>query len=397
MASNTQVHGQPNECLAQIEAAQALFPANEVSQNITADKPSGTHPGRFALFHSPASMSSEIARATFYELGVSYSSHHVDIVDPYNNNYSPQYVAMRLSCWDPEKSLVGENGWEWTGKTGGHGDGEITLDPMVVPTLVDFESPDAEGRPMVIVDCRNICEYVDRVTSGGLMPTDPEDLSLVTRHVDIVDSMPHAAMLYDGPGVPELDRRPTFIKNFIGGNALHDSQIKALERCLADEGTRWKGADLRRAYEAKLKKTRSGKEKTCEMNREGANSEYVKNAMALAQANLTELNSALEGRKAGEWILGQTFSMADLNWSSALFRLVFLGYRYMWEDLANIKDFYAEQVLHRQSIQSSAVFYEGQLPSYHTTYLHSERSSCDGCMHNRKVDMVNVVSSCTVS
>lgn len=85
------VHGKPSkDCAEKIEKVKKLFLAHEVRP--------GSFEGRFFLFHGPASMSSEIARAVFDELNVSYSSHHMDITDPYNQNYHPGERVTAHAC-----------------------------------------------------------------------------------------------------------------------------------------------------------------------------------------------------------------------------------------------------------------------------------------------------------
>lgn len=101
------------------------------------------------------------------------------------------------------------------------------------------------------------------------MPTEPDQLALVKKHIELVDDAPHPAMLYDGH--PTIDNRPSYLKNLTRGGGLHQQQIEKLKGFLAQEGKTWDDPLIKRAYNAKLKKTQDALEVTRQMETSGAN------------------------------------------------------------------------------------------------------------------------------
>jgi len=361
----------------------------------------GSHPGRFHLFHASGSMCSEKCRIVMIEEGLAYTSYIVDITgDPYDTNYHPDYVALRLLAVDlTTTKLVGEGDYEWNGSSSTAATG---FDPCVVPTLVDLQ---AEGGPKVVVDSMVICNYLIAVNKK-LIPAGEEALSLMQKHVGLVDDTPHVALLYDGPG-EELDTREPFLRRFIGNNNLHNRQLDALDRCLKRDGLT---EEVIRAYKAKKAKTEAGKAKSNEIAKNGKGGDYTSNMLVKIQQIFAELESDLVNSK-GPWICGDVFTEADAFWAISFYRLINFGMFFMWEGKDILRTItssmegwprrpktmeYVARLMKRDSVWKASIDYEGNMPSPGRAGLVQERHGYFAAWQiRRQVDMANMMSYVT--
>ncbi|MEM8654138.1 MAG: glutathione S-transferase family protein [Pseudomonadota bacterium] len=287
---------------------------------------------RLELFHFVMSICSQKSRAALLEAGMEFASNEVVIMPPVNENYIEQYVALRMaSDAAANQPLVGG----YTGATGVHGEG---FDPLVVPTLVDHESGS------VITDSRDIALYADDLSGGKLIPAAIRDA--VMTQVDIVDGLPHAGLFYGAN--PDGDHRPPPIQ--AGMNGAHLKKIEQIERRKAELPA---DSPLHPAYDHKLKKEHAGRDFI-------ANPDNMRAIIAQTETAIKALEETL---KAGgtSWVAGDAFTLADIFWGVSLFRLLYLGYDWMWADLPTVKA-YADRCFARPSILSGAIRWPGHPP-----------------------------------
>lgn len=287
---------------------------------------------RLELFHFVMSICSQKSRAALFEAGQEYASNEVVIMPPVNENYIEQYVALRMASEAAaNQPLVGG----YSGATGVHGEG---FDPLVVPTLVDHVTGS------VITDSRDIALYADTLSGGKLIPEAIRDA--VMEQVDIVDSLPHAGLFYGAN--PDGDHRPPPIQ--AGMQGAHLKKIEQVERRKAELPA---NSPLHAAYEHKLKKEHAGREFI-------SNPDNMRAIIGQTETAIKALEETLKSRGT-TWVAGEDFTLADIFWGVSLFRLLYLGYDWMWADLPSVSS-YAEACFARPSIQAGAIRWPGHPP-----------------------------------
>jgi|SRR5882724_3320427 len=285
---------------------------------------------RFELFHFAFSLCSQKVRGTLAEKAIIYGSNEVNIQPPKNENYSPQYVRLRLlseaaSKIDRVKSFTGQSSVESEG-----------FDPLVVPTLVDH----AKGR--VIADSKAICLYICHNETSGtdLIPDDIKEQVLA--QVAIVDSTPHVALLY---GVdPDGDRRPASMQAAMFG--IHKHKIEAVERNMRLAGD---DPPLLTAYRQKITKEEAASHFVVDADR-------MRSAIARTKQIIAKLDDDLQ-RSGGNGLFGDRFTLADLFWAVSLYRFVSVGYAGLWTTDRHLPhvEAYADRLFHRQSVKRSII------------------------------------------
>ncbi len=306
---------------------------------VTADHPRPDHQRdesdndpRLELFHFVMSICSQKSRAALFEAGVEFGSNEIVIMPPVNENYIEQYVALRMSSEAAAtQPLVGG----YSGATDVASEG---FDPLVVPTLVDHENG------AVITDSRDIALHADKLSGGALIPADLKEA--VMKQIDIVDSLPHAGLFYGAN--PNGDHRPPPIQ--AGMKDAHLKKIEQVERRKAELPA---GSPLHDAYAHKLKKERAGKAFIADPDNMRAIIETTARQVKQLEATLAESGS--------EWVAGDRFTLADIFWGVSLYRLLYLGYDWMWRDLPRVTD-YAERCFQRPSIVNGAILWPGHPP-----------------------------------
>jgi len=201
----------------------------------TISRQSGTAEPRFELFHFVFSVCSQKVRGTLAEKAITYGSNEVGILPPHNDNYSPQYVRLRLMADVATKSKRVST---FTGRSSVESEG---FDPLVVPTFVDHE------RSLVLADSKAICLHIcaTETTGTDLIPRGLEEQ--IASQLAIVDSTPHVALLYGAD--PDGDRRPASVRTKMPG--IHKHKIEAVQRYMQLAGG---DAELLAAYRQKIAK-----------------------------------------------------------------------------------------------------------------------------------------------
>ncbi len=304
---------------------------------------------RFELYHAGLSMCSYKVRVALAEKAVPYLSHELVIVagrglyaDEFRpaENYRPGYVRLRLHG-------AAAQGWQLaekhTMRTSVATEG---FDACVVPLLVDH------AKKAVIVDSKRILEHIDREAQGpALVPADPALAAEVMRQVDIIDGMPHPAMLYGFH--PDDDRRPDFIKAVMAD--VYDGKVEQLRKLI--EMNRHDAA-LVRAYEAKIAKELAGK---AQQHDPGIQRRYRQEFVDLIHGLDAQL-----ARRNDTWLCGPDFTLADVVWGVSLYRIHWLGYASLWGDLPRVRG-YAQRLYHRPSIWNDVIHWPSPMPpSPHT-------------------------------
>jgi len=340
----------------------------------------GEDPDSLILFNAAFSVCSEKCRTVIRETGFSHTNVNVDLTTMIN--YDPRYVALRLMAWDHAMPLAGEiAGW-----TGSSSMAKTGFDPCVVPLLVDMKANGGEG--MVIVDSAVICNYLVRLAGGALMPTEPRQLALVQKHIALVDDAPHPALLYDA--LPAKDLRPAYLKHLTAGGGLHLQQIRKLKKYLAQEGKTWDDPLLKRAYEAKLKKTEDALRATQSM--EGGDSSYIEGSFQKMREYLQTLEADLKA-SSGEWLCGDKITLADVFEACSLYRLMFLGCAFLYEDLPIVVR-YSGRLFSRPSLLRAVILNRDTMPSKHVAPFYAEHEGwLSGVLHCRKEDLINVMTN----
>ena len=278
------------------------------------------------------SICSQKSRVALIEAGLTFGSNEIVIMPPVNENYIQEYVALRMASEAAKtQPLVGG----YTGATGVHDQG---FDPLVVPTMVDHETG------AVITDSRDIALYADRLSGGKLIPTSVRDA--VMKQVDIVDGLPHAGLFYGAN--PDGDHRPPPIQ--AGMTDAHLKKIGQVERRKAELPV---GSPLHAAYDHKLRKEKAGRE----FISDPAN---MRKIIRQTEASIAALDQSLQAN-GRTWVAGDAFTLADIFWGVSLFRLLYLGYGWIWTDLPNVTA-YADRAFQRPSMVSGAIQWPGHPP-----------------------------------
>ncbi len=335
MNQSTAFHSLLDAALAELDD-----PARTTVVNAGAGAP------RFELFHAGLSICSQKARVVLAEHATPYVSHEMVIVaskglysDDFRpaENYRPGFVRLRLLGG---AELGGNYASSHTGSSSVATEG---FDPCVVPLLVDRE------QRRVIVDSMRICAHLD-ASAGPPLLLPPNDAQ-VRRQVDIVDRLPHPAILYGFH--PDDDQRPDFIQGVM--RDVHDLKCESLQKFIDDNRD---DETLVAAYRSKIAKEQAGKALAFDPERQ-------RRIRATIQDLIEDLDQQL-GASADPWLCGATFSMADVVWAISLYRMQWLGLADLWADKPRIKD-YAALVYQRPSIRSQVIDYPSPMPpSPHT-------------------------------
>ena len=230
-------------------------------------------------------MCSQKVRCTLIEKDATYGSNEISILPPRHENYSPQYLRLRL-CSDAATAKA--RAASFSGRSSVETEG---LDPLVVPTLVDH----AAGR--IIADSRAICLYLCETLHSGteLIPRDLK--TQVLAQLKIVDATPHPALLYGAN--PAGARRPPGMRAAMPG--IHRHKIEILLRNMELVGD---DPVLLEAYRQKIAK-------------EEAASKFVLDAALMNSAFeqvrqiISDLDAVLSDSR-GQWLFGARFTLADI-------------------------------------------------------------------------------------
>lgn len=288
---------------------------------------------KLELYHFVMSVCSQKSRTALFEAGLTFGSNELVIMPPLNENYTPEYVTLRMASEAAKSApLVG-------GYSGATNVSEEGFDPLVVPTLVDHDA----GR--IITDSKEIAFYADRLSGGKLIPDDLRDT--VMAEVDIVDHLPQAGLFYGAN--PEGDTRPPMIQQ--GMQDAHLKKIEQVERRKADLPEE---SPLHDAYAHKLTKEHAGRAFI-------SDPENMRGLVAQATASIQALEERLRALGT-DWVAGDRFTLADIFWGVSLFRLMFLGYDWIWEDLPAVSA-YAQRCYARPSLINGAIRWPGHPPS----------------------------------
>jgi hydroxyquinol 1,2-dioxygenase len=275
--------------------------ANATLTDAARNRQIGTGEARFDLYHAGPSISSQQVRMALAEKGAAWVSHDMVIHPPGMENYHPDVVRLRMQGGAGRELVSG-----YTGRTATRTEG---FDPTAVPTLVDR----AEQR--VHVDAVEICEHLDRRGEGGAELVPARLRRDIDREVAIADGLPLQALIFGAH--PDGDFRAPEVQRDMAG--AHDYKIMKLmeARSLSVGHPR-----LIAAYDAKIRK-------------EAAARHYVRTPelMRGAAAEVLGAIADLDGRLADgrEWAAGDAFTLADVFWAAALWRLKWLGMGFAWE------------------------------------------------------------------
>jgi 2,5-dichlorohydroquinone reductive dechlorinase len=251
---------------------------------------------------------------------------------PVNENYVEDYVALRMASEAAATNpLVG-------GYSGATNVSQEGFDPLVVPTLVDHE----EG--LIITDSRDVALHADKLSGGRLIPDAIRDKVLA--QVDIVDSLPHAGLFYGAN--PDGDHRPPPIQA-----GMLDAHLKKIEQIERRKAELPPDSPLHDAYAHKIIKEKAGRA----FISDPANMRSIIDTTHSAVRGLAETLEA----NGSEWVAGDEFTLADIFWGVSLFRLLYLGYGWMWEDSEAVKA-YAERCFTRPSLRAGAILWPGHPP-----------------------------------
>ena len=346
---------------------------------------------RFILFHSAFSVCSEKVRTTLHATGIPYISKTMDLKQAMEN-YEPEYILLRIVAWltmDKRLPIAGEANYEWTGSSSVAANG---LDLCVVPTLVDLKPPDGSDIPKVIVDSEVIVQYL---VKGDKKLCPDEHMKLITKHLQLVDDMPHVAYLYDGN--PIHDRRPHYMINLPDG-FLHNGQVASLKKHFSEElPTHPKYSEeslLERAYKAKLAKTLKGSSKSHDSKKSSSN-DYLQAAYDKGMKILNEIESDLS-TSSTTWLCGtQEPTLADLMEMVSMHRLIWLGMDFMWkeqpEKFPKLTRFVNEGMM-LDSINDAVVAYMEASPSKgDSPYIKEKKGWWPAFQNDFAVDMNGVV------
>ena len=198
-----------------------------------------------------------------------------------------------------------------------------------------------------MIDSTEVCRYLDRAgdeSAPRLVP--PEREAAIEEQMQIVDAAPHPAVLYGA--TPGGDRRPGLIQRLMPG--IQDRKRAALEKMMASVGEE---QALVAAYRAKIAKEMGGKVFTAERS----SMEGVVGEMA---ASVEALDKQLAGHD-GPWACGPAYTLADVMWTTHLYRLRWLGFSDLWADRQRVAG-YGERAFARPSFRTAVVDWPGAYP-----------------------------------
>jgi 2,5-dichlorohydroquinone reductive dechlorinase len=287
---------------------------------------------RLELFHFTMSICSQKIRGALFQIGAPFASSELIIMPPFSENYSAEYVKLRMA------SAIARSRPFVKGYSGSSSVENEGFDPLAVPTLVDHEKGE------VVADSRVIAGYLDILSGGALVPLHWQNR--IWNEVAIVDAIPHAGLFYGAN--PDGDDRPEEIQ--VGMQGAHRKKIelvrKRLER-LPEESV------LREAYTHKIMKEEAGRE----FISQPAN---MRRIIASTNSAIARLDGRL-AESTGEWLIPEGFTLADIFWGVSLFRLLYLGYDWMWRDCPRVSE-YAERLFASPAIQDGVINWPGHPP-----------------------------------
>jgi 2,5-dichlorohydroquinone reductive dechlorinase len=287
---------------------------------------------RLELFHFTMSICSQKIRGALFQMGAPFASCELIIMPPFSENYSAEYVKLRMASAIARSRLF-VNGYSGSSSVENEG-----FDPLAVPTLVDHEKGE------VVADSRVIAGYLDILSGGALVPLQWQNR--IWNEIAIVDAIPHAGLFYGAN--PDGDDRPEEIR--AGMQGAHSKKIelvrKRLER-LPEESV------LREAYRHKIIKEEAGRE----FISQPAN---MRRIIDTTNSTIAQLDGRL-AKSTSEWLIPEGFTLADIFWGVSLFRLLFLGYDWMWKDCPRVSE-YAERLFISPAIQNGVINWPGHPP-----------------------------------
>lgn len=337
---------------------QYVLDANRHLNNAGLNKQVGTGSSRFEVYQFGLSVCSQKVRMTLFEKGAAFNSHDLDLFQ----NYQPDYVRLRMQG-GKGLELVGG----YTGRSSTRTEG---FDPCVVPTVVDLETNE------VLVDSQAICAHINRVHDSGIDLIPAKLKPAIEDEIAIADSAPQVSILYGSH--PDGDFRPEKLKKNMQG--IHDRKImKLMEgRSLAVAHPR-----LVAAYDAKIKKEAAAKSfvSTPDMMR-GSVNEII--------AMVASLDDRLSDER--EWICGDAFTMADIQWAISLFRFKWLGMAFLWEGNHNLNttawlhvERYAKRLFARPGFVQAVTAWPTNPPSEYVMNHYQAASETDSAKSTSKV------------
>jgi 2,5-dichlorohydroquinone reductive dechlorinase len=292
----------------------------------------GTPAPRLELFHFAMSICSQKVRAALFQIDYPFASSELIIMPPFSENYTMEYVELRMaSAIARSRSFV--KGYSGSSSVEGEG-----FDPLAVPTLVDHSNGE------VVADSRLIVAYLDRLSEGRLVPLHWQNRAW--REVAIVDTIPHAGLFYGAN--PDGDRRPDEIRTGMAG--AHNRKIDLVRRRLDGLPPH---SVLRDAYEHKIMKEEAGRVFV-------AAPANMRGIIATTRNAIVQLDERLTENK-GEWILPDGFTLPDIFWGVTLFRLLYLGYDWMWNDCPRVSE-YAERIFAAPAMRHGVINWPGHPP-----------------------------------
>ena len=263
----------------------------------------GEHP-RYELFHAANSICSQKVRAVLAWHGLAYRERTMRIAE--GQTYLPSHVRLRMvGCGQISDTLASRHNGSTSASSSG-------CDAAVVPTLIDW------AHDAVIVDSRRICQYLDDHADSPVKLRPEAIAAAIDAELAIVDNLPNYQMLVgrrpDGRATPTMH---------MGGGGPGFSLAK-VERCRNYLKQFAGDPVLARAYSAKLDK-----------EQDAADTLFSPESMQIAYAKAGAACATLEkklARRTSAWLLGDTFSMADLFWAVELLRMDNLGAGDFWRN-----------------------------------------------------------------
>lgn len=306
-----------------------------VSSGSVQPKPRDGHSSapRLELFHFTMSICSQKIRGALFQIGAPFASSELVIMPPLSENYSAEYVKLRMAS-AIARSRPFVNGYSGSSSVENEG-----FDPLAVPTLVDHE------KGAVVADSRLIGAYLDTLSGGALVPLQWQNRTW--NEIAIVDAIPHAGLFYGAN--PDGDNRPEEIR--AGMQGAHSKKIGLIQKRLDGLPA---GSTLQRAYRHKIIKEEAGRE----FISQPAN---MRRIIESTSSTIAQLDRRLAA-DASEWVIPDGFTLADIFWGVSLFRLLFLGYDWMWKDYPRVSE-YAERLFASQSMRNGVINWPGHPPS----------------------------------
>lgn len=286
-----------------------LKPVYATGQELV-DKPLTDSPSEWApqsglhLYHFPLSLDSQKSRQGLEELGVKWQSHV--ILTPAQQQFSPRYARINSRC--------------------------------VVPTLV------IDGK--VTTDTINILSHLADRFGDKINPlhASEDEQTTVNHWVDKAAALFIEALTY---GHIDGIEKPFPFRQSHGDGQYHQSKLDLLSTLIDKHKNEER---LRLAYEKKRAVIEATQEAIVAPGQLSAIIESTK-------VELSELEQQLATGpfRSGGWLASSTFSLADIQWGAALYRLRWLGLQpLLWEEDSRLTA-YAERLFARKSFQRGVI------------------------------------------